>query len=159
MSKVVIMVCEKNWKSNEERIFAQSYRCVLIYFLDLRSSYRCVLIYFLDLEQEQALLYVKKLPSWNFTSFTYYLSHVFVKKNFVFFSRFKLSTVYVLIDFTNLESSPSSAFFFFFFGYQRNKRALSVKIWSLPAQLICRILKSQKLFLLRKFHWHSNLFW
>ena len=113
MSKVVIMVCEKNWKSNEERIFAQSYRFVLIYFLDLRSSYRCVLIYFLDLEQEQALLYVKKLPSWNFTSFTYYLSHVFVKKNFVFFSRFKLSTVYVLIDFTNLESSPSSAFFFF----------------------------------------------
>ena len=113
MSKVVMMVCEKNWTLNEERIFAQSYRCVLIYFLDLRSSYRCVLIYFLDLEQEQALLYVKKLPSWNFTSFTYYLSHVFVKKNFVFFSRFKLSTVYVLIDFTNLESSTSSAIFLF----------------------------------------------
>ena len=141
MSKVVMMVCEKNWTLNEERIFAQSYRCVLIYFLDLRSSYRCVLIYFLDLrssyrcvliyfldlrssywcvliyfldlEQEQALLYVKKLPSGNSTNFTYYLSHVFVKKNFVFFSRFKLSTVYVLIDFTNLESSTSSAIFLF----------------------------------------------
>ena len=125
MSKVVIMVCEKNWKSNEERIFAQSYRCVLIYFLDLRSSYRCVLIYFLDLEQEQALLYVKKLPSWNFTSFTYYLSHVFVKKNFVFFSRFKLSTVYVLIDFTNLESSPSSAFFFFFWLSEKQESTIS----------------------------------
>ena len=90
---------KKNWKSNEERIFARSYRCVLIYFLDL--------------EQEQALLYVRKLPSWNSTNFTYYLSHVFVKKNFVFFSRFKLSTVYVLIDFPNLESPPLFAIFLF----------------------------------------------
>ena len=89
MPGVLVMVCEKDSKSNKTRIFDQS--CQDIWIL------------FLDLELEQALFYVKKLPSWNTTDFTYHLSYTIVNKNFILFSHLKTSITHLLIDFTTLE--------------------------------------------------------
>ena len=144
ISKVVIMVCQKKLKiKRDKHLFSKLTMCV---------------DFFLDLEQEQALFYIKKLPTWNTTYFTYYLSYNFAKKIFVFFSRFKVSIAQLLIDFTNLESLLSSAIFYFFSSAMSDKQESTIIVnWKFTG-LIYRILKSQKLFLLRKFDWHRNSF-
>ena len=86
----------KNSKSNETRIFAQ--RC---------PGRR---IFFIDLELKQALIYAKNFPSWNTTDFTYYLSYIIAKRNFVLFLFFKASITHLWINFTTLESSHSLHF-------------------------------------------------
>ena len=74
---------QKYLKSKKTRIFAQI------------CQRRC--FFFLDLELEQALFYVKNLPSWNTTNFTYYLSYNFPVKSLSFFSRLKSSIIHLSV--------------------------------------------------------------
>ena len=72
-------------KSNEIRTFAQSWKGIWMFFLNL--------------EFEQALFYVENLLSWNNTDLTYSLSFIVANKNFIIFSRFKVSITHLSINF------------------------------------------------------------
>ena len=130
MSKVVVIVCKPSLKIKRGKDFCWRLSRQMDFLSQLRAG--------------TGSFHVKNVLSLNTTDFTYYLSYIVAKENFVicFHSlRHPLPTsrLFLLLQkafFLSFYFKQKFLYSSFYLLFQRNKRVQSVKVQNLQAQLI-----------------------